>query len=252
MASAHGVTPGARDRLARRAHEDGQRQVGWCGEIVRIGAHHGVGEAAGPKQGLDRLPQFLGCEDSGGAGVLEAMPQLLAAAHGVDRHHHCVGAQDRIVADHVLRAVLRIKQHPIAARDATVPLQKTREGIHLALELTVSRAAAVVVEGAVVGIATGAHLEVEVDARPRHRQGPRQSGRPVGVMPVEHASKDKKCSTICRVSCLPDLWVTDLDRSSHAAGNRLGHPVLRKPDDQSATPRDKSVPACPSTLRIGS
>ena len=36
-------------------------------------------EAAGPKQGLDRLPQFLGCEDGGGAGVLEAMPAFVRA-----------------------------------------------------------------------------------------------------------------------------------------------------------------------------
>jgi hypothetical protein len=53
------------------------------------------------------------------------MPQLLSQIHRIDRYDHRIGANDGVIGNHELRTVLHVEQHPIAALDATFPLQVT-------------------------------------------------------------------------------------------------------------------------------
>jgi hypothetical protein len=115
--------------------------------------------------------------------------QLLGAVHRVDRHHHRIGAQDGVIGDHELRAVLRVEQHALAARDAVALLQEAGERIDLTLELGVGDAAAVVVDRGALRISRGAARQVFIDRLFWKIQRFRLAGRPVGEMPGERHNR---------------------------------------------------------------
>ena len=52
--------------------------------------------------------------------------QLLREVHRVDRHDHRVGAQDAVVGQHELRAVLHVEQHPVARATRRKPAADSR------------------------------------------------------------------------------------------------------------------------------
>ncbi len=137
---------------------------------------------------LDLAVQVLRAHDHAGVGVGDVVRELVAAVHRVDRHHHRVGAQDGVVADDELRAVLRVEQHAVAAAHAADVLQVAGERLGRAQQLGIGERRAVVVDRALVRIAARAHFEVVIQAGARHRQRFRHSRRPVGVVAREHQS----------------------------------------------------------------
>ena len=66
-----------------------------------------------------------------GLRVLDVMAQLLGAVHRIHRHHHRVGAQDGVVGDDELRAVLQVEEHAVALLHAAALLQETGERVRL-------------------------------------------------------------------------------------------------------------------------
>ena len=62
--------------------------------------------------------QVAGGDRDLGVGVGDVVLELLGPVHRVDRHHHGIGAQDREVRDHQLRAVLHVQHHAVAALHA--------------------------------------------------------------------------------------------------------------------------------------
>src|SRR5204863_6362386 len=96
-------------------------------------------------------------------------------------------AQDGVVADDELRAVLGVEQHAIAARDAAALLQEPGERADLPIEARVAHRRIVVEDRRLVRIAARAHLEVVVDAGARDRQRFGNAGRPMGEMAIEEA-----------------------------------------------------------------
>ena len=49
-----------------------------------------------------------------GSRIRAHAQKLLGQVHGIQRHHDSIGAQDRVVGDHELRAVLHVEEHAIA------------------------------------------------------------------------------------------------------------------------------------------
>ena len=134
----------------------------------------------------DLRVQFLPAERGGGVAVGDEMPQLLAQVHRVDRHHHGVGAQDGVIADHELRAVLHVQQNPVAFAHPAMALQEPGERVDLALELAETERAAIEDDERLVRVACGRDFEVVVEAGPGQRQVLAQALRPVLVVPILH------------------------------------------------------------------
>ena len=85
--------------------------------------------------------------------VGNVMAQLIGEVHRVHRHDHRIGAQNRIVRDHGLRAVLHEQQHAITFFYAASPLQEASQRVYIVLECTVGERRAVVDQRGLVGIA---------------------------------------------------------------------------------------------------
>ena len=73
-------------------------------------------------QRLDARIQLLRDDDGGGSRVLGTAQELLREVHGIEWHHHGVRAQDSVVGDHELRAVLHEQEHAVALSDSATPL----------------------------------------------------------------------------------------------------------------------------------
>ena len=52
-------------------------------------------------------------------GVLNVVTQLFESVHRIDWNHHGIGAQNCIVGNDELRAVLHVKKHPVSRLDLT-------------------------------------------------------------------------------------------------------------------------------------
>ena len=69
--------------------------------------------------GFDQFRGKVGRGDGDfGIRVGDVVLEFFGAVHGVHGHHHGIGPQDREVRNHPLRAVLQIKQHPVALSNA--------------------------------------------------------------------------------------------------------------------------------------
>ena len=115
------------------------------------------------------------------------MAQLLGAVHGVHRHHHRIGAQDRVIRDDELRAVLQVQEHAVALRDTAALLQEPGERIRLALELGVGDGRAVEIDGHALRVLRCARGEIAIDASARDFERMRYARRPMREMPVERS-----------------------------------------------------------------
>ena len=81
------------------------------------------------RQRLHARIQLLRNDRGGGAGILRAAQELAREVHRIERDDDRVGAQDRVVGDHELGAVLHEQQHPLAPGDAAVLLQVTGQSL---------------------------------------------------------------------------------------------------------------------------
>jgi len=118
--------------------------------------------------------------------IVDVVAQLLRPVHRVDRHDHRIGAQDGVVGDEELRAVLQIEEHAVASGDAAALLQKTGERIGFALHLRVAEARAVVIDQRAIRMPLDGVGEVAVDAGARNVERARRAGRPVREVPIKH------------------------------------------------------------------
>jgi hypothetical protein len=100
--------------------------------------------------------------------------------HRVGRDHHAFGAQDRVVGNDELRAVLAEQQHPVARLDAAGLLQVAGHPFDLVLQLAVGNRGAEILDRGLVRIAVRRRLDVIKQAGARRLQRGRQAGRPGG------------------------------------------------------------------------
>jgi hypothetical protein len=112
--------------------------------------------------------------------------QLFRTVHRIHRHYDRIGTQDRVVGDYELRAVLRVEEHAVAARDAEALLQKAGEHVDLTLQLRVGDSASVVIDGRALGRPGGGRDQVAVNGLARQLQGFRLAGRPMREVPRKH------------------------------------------------------------------
>jgi hypothetical protein len=124
---------GAGQRIAPGGGAGGQRDIG----VEPVGPASGqqmvvIGAAAGQHLGQPRDEQVLRGHAGGqplraevgagdgqhGAAVLDEVLQLRGAVHRVDGHDDGVRAQDGVVGDDELRAVLQADEHAVALPDA--------------------------------------------------------------------------------------------------------------------------------------
>jgi hypothetical protein len=117
-------------------------------------------EIGASDQGLDARIQLLGHDDGGGSRVLGTAQELLREVHGIERHHHGIRAQDSIVGDHELRAVLHEQEHAVALSDSAALLQETRDALCFVENLAKGDRGIVEHEAGLVRMTSRRHLEV--------------------------------------------------------------------------------------------
>src|SRR5690606_493296 len=138
-----------------------------------------------------RLPphpriQLLSDDGRARPTVVDAVAQLRFEVHRVDRNDDRVRAQDRVVADDELRAVLQIEQHAIAAPHAGFVLQPSGNALDLVEETREADARVVENQVRLVGIAFGGNPGVVDERNLRRRQVVRNAARPERTMPFAH------------------------------------------------------------------
>jgi hypothetical protein len=119
-----------------------------------------------------------------GAGVLDVVAQLGGHVHRVHRHHHGVGAQDAVVGQHELRAVLHVEQHAVALLHA-LALQPAGDALGLVLELGVADLGVVEHQEGLGRVAPRRDLDVVEQVGLRDRHVARQALGPVGEVAVD-------------------------------------------------------------------
>ncbi len=157
-----------------------------AGQVVAVTGHdHVVQRGLGVFLGVQVVPQLrqqvLRGDRHARAAVGHVMGQLVAAVHRVHRHHHRIGPQDGVVAQHPLRAVLQIQQHAVARLHATHVFQVARQPRGLVVELGEAQLGAVVDQEGLVGVAAGRDRGVVKQVGLGQREVPGQARGPVGV-----------------------------------------------------------------------
>ena len=105
--------------------------------------HHHVCQTLSRGQLVAGLGQL--CAQIGGGdghtriGVGDVVFELLGTVHGIDRHHHRIGPQNRKMGHHQLWAVLHVEHHPIPFFHPQV-LQVGRQLFGLVHQLPVTHA----------------------------------------------------------------------------------------------------------------
>ncbi|MNV66657.1 hypothetical protein D3C71_1594210 [compost metagenome] len=131
--------------------------------------------------------QFLCRERDAGAAVFQVVRQFIRRAHRVHRHHHRLGAQDGVVGDDELRAILAEQQHAVARFHAGAMLQIAGHRVDLALEPRIVQHRVVEHDGGFVGIPRGRGLQVEDQAGLGLADPVRQPLGPVLMMRLLHS-----------------------------------------------------------------
>ncbi|MCY1237864.1 hypothetical protein D9M72_505760 [compost metagenome] len=150
---------------------------------IAVGVHNQMPERGLANQRRDFPNQLMRTEGRHRAAVRRDMPHFLAPQHGIDRHHHRIGAQDGEVSGNELRAVLAEQQHAVAALHAAAALQVARHALHFLQQGGIADRCIVEINGRLVGKAPRRHLEVVEQRRLRHVQ---VLGHAVaGILPVE-------------------------------------------------------------------
>ena len=179
-----GVQVGLVQRTGRKAHGFGQNREATVWHALAVGMHQRRLQAAArlPDQGLQLGQQILRHHGHLGAAVVGAVADLGQGAHGVDRHHRCAHAHDRIKSDDELRAVLAHEQHAVTAHHTQALLQVRGHRLDLRVELTVGEHPLGVDQGGLVGVTQRGRLHKMVERDLRHTQVVRHALGPVGVV----------------------------------------------------------------------
>ena len=112
----------------------------------------------------DALVELLPDDRDARLRILDVMAQLLRAVHRIHGHHGRVGAQDGVIGDDELRAVLEVEEYAVTLDDAAMALQEPGERIGFPLDVRVGQARAVIVDERALGVLLGAGDEIGVDA----------------------------------------------------------------------------------------
>jgi hypothetical protein len=185
-ASDHSVTPASAMAWRGAATNVRHLEVGGLLQVVRVGGDKDVLLGPLAEQRLHLRMEFLRDERHGGAAVLDVVAQLVGQVHRVHRHHHRVGAQDGVVADDVLRAVLHEEQHAVALLHAGFPLQPAGEALGLVAEFGEADRRVVEDQVGLVGIARRRDLGVVEQRGRRHAHAARLALGPEGEVPAGH------------------------------------------------------------------
>ncbi|MNY20307.1 hypothetical protein D3C86_1537800 [compost metagenome] len=156
-----------RDIGDARAHPVGRHEGGiivYIAERVAVGMHHQLAQRAGAHERRDAFEQLAGHERHHRAAVLHDVFELVAQQHGVDRHEHRVGPQDREVGRDELRAVLAEHEHAVARRHVARVLQVTGHGFGLGQQFVVAHGLAEELHRGLGRVAAGRGLEVAEQA----------------------------------------------------------------------------------------
>ena len=129
--------------------------------------------------------QVAGGDRDLGIRVGDVVLELLGPVHRVDRHHDRVGAQDREMRDHQLRAVLHVEHHAVAALHAQ-RMQRAGQALGLAGQLAVAGLAAEEDQRGLVRIARGGGREVVPQRGGGHGDRTGQALGPELVMRAVH------------------------------------------------------------------
>ena len=162
-----------------------QHRRGWC-VFRRQRVGHGVGKTRYQqmRQLLLRWQAGTGFGHRGGqvgggdgdacARVCDVVAELVGAVHRIHRHHHGVGALHGIEGHQILRAVLHVQQHTVAALHA-LGLEPARQGLGQAVQFAITQRAAQVNANRLVRVTPGTDLEVEPQRGFGHDQFTRQT-----------------------------------------------------------------------------
>jgi len=183
---APGGEAGAVQGHGRGGDEVGHRQVGGLAQGVGVGDDEEVAQAVA-EQGTHLRQQVLRHDGDAGLAVVDAVAQLLAAVHRVDRHHDRAGAQDGVEGGDPLRAVLQVEQDAVAGLHAGM-LQPAGDALAVGQQFVVAHRGVVEHDGRLVGEAPGRDGEVVEDVGLRQREVARQAGRPVGEVGLLHGA----------------------------------------------------------------
>jgi hypothetical protein len=133
-------------------------------------------------QRLHLRMQVLRRHDGGGPRVGDVVAQLFGEIHRIDRHHDGVRAQDRVIGQHELRAVLHVEQHAVAVLHAAMDLQPACQALGLVKERGVGKGAVVKDRQRFVRIAPRRDGQVVEQVRLRNGEVMRQALGPGGEM----------------------------------------------------------------------
>ena len=179
-----GDEPFAFKRHARGRHERRHCQVGGRAQPVAVGRDDDALQAwpivcGLSQQRLHLRQQFLRHEGHRRAGIGHVVTQLIGPVHRVDRHDHRVGAQDPVVGEHPLGAVLHVEQHAVAGLYVCLALQPACDALGVASKLGKAERRVVENDERLVRKARRRHLHVVEEMRLRQREMSRQPRRPV-------------------------------------------------------------------------
>ncbi len=104
--------------------------------------------------------QIRAADRHAGLRVGDVVLEFLGPVHRVDRHDHGIRAQDRVVRNDELRAILHIQQHPVALLHAGLLLQPARHGAGLGFQRPEGDGVAEIADGRLVGVAMGGDHQV--------------------------------------------------------------------------------------------
>ena len=177
-----------RGRRRGEFEEIRQRQVGGGIDVVGVIGVDDARQVLCREQRRDARQQFVAADRDPRPGIGGIVRQFRGEVHRIDRHHHRVGAQDGVIGDDELRAVLHVEQDAVAAAHAAVLPQIARERVRLRLEFGVAELAAVEENRGLARIACGRDLEVVTEAGLGQRKLLRHAHGPVLVVSILHVS----------------------------------------------------------------
>ena len=128
---------------------------------VAIARADQVMQVATFQRGQDVICQFQPADCDARAGIGDKIVDFPGAVHRVHRHHGAAGAQDRVKADDVMRAVLHEQQDRIATRHPGM-LQIARERANPFPERGKAEAGALVDHGGAAAVTGGGKLQVGI------------------------------------------------------------------------------------------
>ena len=181
---------GARLAWGEAGFGNAERALG--SQVVAVGGDDHVRELAGAEQGAQLRIDLLADDGGSGAGIVNVMAQFLGEVHRVHRHHHRIGAQDGVIGDDELRAVLHQQQHAVAAAHAAALPQIAGQSLGLAPCLGIRKRRIVEHRERLVGIAPRRHLEVVVQRCLRYDERVRQFGGPGAVSSRLHSCSPRR------------------------------------------------------------